>query len=154
MAGRRFFVRVPGGMQFGQSALLSANDAVYESKRRAAGSSGQGYVDTSGNLQFDIGTTLSYEDWLGEGKKVAGFATGGAFTVGGTGGTDTTPVHFMATPGERVIVQTPEQQKSSSSGTVININVNGGDPQLIIATIKQALRTDPQLLSTSYARQG
>ncbi len=36
-------------------------------------------------------------------------ATGGEFTVGGHGGTDTTPVHFMATPGEVVNVSTPAQ---------------------------------------------
>ena len=33
-----------------------------------------------------------------------GFATGGSFTVGGSGGTDSTPVSFMATPGETVSV--------------------------------------------------
>jgi len=42
-----------------------------------------------------------------------GFATGGSFTVGGNGGTDTTPVMFRATPGERVIVQTPAQQAAA-----------------------------------------
>ena len=40
------------------------------------------------------------------------FARGGAFTVGGDGGTDTTPVMFMATRGERVEVKTPAQASS------------------------------------------
>ncbi len=44
------------------------------------------------------------------------FASGGSFMVGGSGGTDTTPVQFRATPGERVIVQTPEQQRASDAG--------------------------------------
>ena len=44
-----------------------------------------------------------------------GYATGGSFTVGGRGGTDSQPVRFMATPGERVIVQTPAQQSSSDA---------------------------------------
>jgi hypothetical protein len=44
------------------------------------------------------------------------FATGGAFTVGGTGGTDSQLVQFMATPGERVIVQTPAQQQAQGGG--------------------------------------
>ena len=39
-----------------------------------------------------------------------GFATGGSFKVGGSGGTDSQLVQFMATPGERVTVQTPAQQ--------------------------------------------
>jgi hypothetical protein len=35
---------------------------------------------------------------------IPGFATGGSFTVGGSGGTDTTPVMFRGTPGEMVNV--------------------------------------------------
>jgi hypothetical protein len=35
---------------------------------------------------------------------IPGFATGGSFTVGGSGGTDTTPVMFRGTPGELVNV--------------------------------------------------
>jgi len=37
------------------------------------------------------------------------FATGGSFTVGGAGGTDSKLVQFMATPGEMVDVRTPAQ---------------------------------------------
>lgn len=44
-----------------------------------------------------------------------GFATGGSFMVGGNGSTDTTPVAFMATPGEKVTIETPEQQRSGDS---------------------------------------
>lgn len=39
----------------------------------------------------------------GQAYRIA-FATGGSLTVGGSGGTDTTPVNFMATPGEVVNV--------------------------------------------------
>ncbi|MFZ5760943.1 MAG: tape measure protein [Thermodesulfobacteriota bacterium] len=39
-----------------------------------------------------------------------GFATGGSFTVGGSGGTDSQLVAFRATPGENVTVTTPGQQ--------------------------------------------
>jgi lambda family phage tail tape measure protein len=48
------------------------------------------------------------------------FATGGNFTVGGSGGTDSQLVSFRATPGERVQVTTPGQQ--SGGITVINNN--------------------------------
>jgi hypothetical protein len=44
-----------------------------------------------------------------------GFAQGGSFNVGGSGGTDSQLVAFKATPGERVSVSTPEQQKSGRS---------------------------------------
>ncbi|MDB5612056.1 MAG: hypothetical protein JWP25_8956 [Bradyrhizobium sp.] len=38
------------------------------------------------------------------------FATGGSFKIPGSGATDSVPVRFMATPGERVTIETPEQQ--------------------------------------------
>ena len=44
-----------------------------------------------------------------------GFASGGSFNVGGSGGTDSQLVAFRATPGERVSVSTPAQQKSGRS---------------------------------------
>jgi len=54
-----------------------------------------------------------------------GFATGGQFKVGGSGGTDSQVVAFKASPNERVTVETPAQQKESkNSGTVQNISVN------------------------------
>jgi hypothetical protein len=42
-----------------------------------------------------------------------GFQSGGDFKVGGSGGPDTQHVSFMATPGERVSIETPMQQKSN-----------------------------------------
>lgn len=54
------------------------------------------------------GTILDPSAW--------GFATGGSFMVGGHGGTDSQPVQFMASPNERVTIETPEQQRSSSGG--------------------------------------
>lgn len=45
-------------------------------------------------------------------KNIFGFATGGSFTVGGSGGTDSQLVAFRASPNERVTVQTPAQQNS------------------------------------------
>lgn len=50
------------------------------------------------------------------------FATGGSFTVGGSGGTDSQPVGFRATPGEKVTVETPEQQRRGGRPA---INFNG-----------------------------
>ncbi len=57
-----------------------------------------------------------------EGKlNVLGLADGGSFTVGGSGGPDSQPVNFMATPGERVDVTPPGQ---SGGGITININAS------------------------------
>jgi hypothetical protein len=51
-----------------------------------------------------------------------GFASGGSFAVGGAGGIDTQLIAFRATPGERVDVSTPGQQRDQtqqvSSGPV------------------------------------
>tara|TARA_R110000824_G_scaffold296991_1_gene485229 strand:+ start:8156 stop:11395 length:3240 start_codon:yes stop_codon:yes gene_type:complete len=44
-----------------------------------------------------------------------GMQHGGSFIVGGGGGTDSQPVSFMATPGERVTVDTPNQARASGS---------------------------------------
>ena len=40
-----------------------------------------------------------------------GFANGGSFMVGGVGGTDSQLVQFMASPNERVTIETPRQQR-------------------------------------------
>lgn len=90
------------------------------------------------------------------------FASGGSFMVGGNGGTDTTPVAFMATPGERVTVETPAQQSMSressgggSGGQSTVIVQNNYDPRAILkalhsregaTVIANVLRDNPGLL--------
>lgn len=66
-----------------------------------------------------------------------GFATGGSFTVGGSGGTDSQLVAFKATPGEMVNVQTPGQQQAGGGVTIIqNISVDSRSDR---ASIVQAM---------------
>lgn len=65
-------------------------------------------------------------------KGLPGFATGGSFTVGGSGGTDSQLVAFRATPGERVDVRTPSQQ-------------GGGSPTVIRQEFNFPLAFPPQL---------
>lgn len=62
-------------------------------------------------------------------KPSIGFATGGSFRVGGTGGTDSQRVSFMATPGEIVDVKKPGQGSMSEKGNqiVYNIDARGAD---------------------------
>ena len=70
-----------------------------------------------------------------------GFATGGKFTVGGSGGTDTQNVQFRATPGERVTIETPQQQRTNGgnggSGTTIvqNLTFSSTSPQEVRAQV-------------------
>jgi tape measure domain-containing protein len=47
------------------------------------------------------------------------FATGGSFIVGGRPGTDANLIAFRATRGERVSVETPEQQRAGRGGNVV-----------------------------------
>lgn len=74
-----------------------------------------------------LGNSIS--DWikgndLGGGlKSLFGFASGGAFTVGGAGGTDSQLVAFKATPGEEVTVRTPGQQAASGGGITIQQHI-------------------------------
>lgn len=56
-------------------------------------------------------------------QTIASFRTGGSFTVGGSGGSDSQLVQFMATPGEQVQVNTPAQARALSGGGNVEINV-------------------------------
>ena len=81
-----------------------------------------------------------------------GFATGGAFTVPGSGGTDSSLVRFRATPGERVTVNRPGQDTAPQVNFIVNNftdakveqkqvpNGNGGFD--FIAIIKKAVSSD------------
>jgi tape measure domain-containing protein len=64
----------------------------------------------------------AFTDALG-GAGVPGFAGGGSFVAGGDGGRDTTPVHFMATRGERVTIETPSQQRDRGGGAPVSVRV-------------------------------
>jgi len=65
-------------------------------------------------------------------KNLFGFASGGSFTVGGAGGTDSQLVAFKATPGEQVVVRTPGQQQSSGISIVQNISIDSRTDQAVI----------------------
>lgn len=63
-----------------------------------------------------------------QGAGLPTFANGGEFMVGGTGGTDSQLVQFMASPDERVTIQTPAQQRGGGGRAVtVNFVVNAND---------------------------
>jgi hypothetical protein len=67
---------------------------------------------------------------LGSVAELFGFANGGAFTVGGGGGTDSQLVAFKATPGEEVSIRTPAQQRTSGGGNItVNFQVTSPDAE-------------------------
>ena len=66
--------------------------------------------------------------------KLLGFEHGGSFMVGGTGGPDSSLVAFRATPGERVSVQTPQQQSTMGNVQVTisnHVTVRGSDAEAL-----------------------
>nr|MDJ0954769.1 tape measure protein [Acidimicrobiia bacterium] len=68
------------------------------------GGAGANTVGGAGNIGSVLGSIFAQ-----------GFQTGGSFTVGGSGGADSQPVAFRASPGERVTVETPAQQQAADS---------------------------------------
>jgi len=62
-------------------------------------------------------------------KSLFGFASGGSFTVGGSGGTDSQLVAFRATPGEHVSVATPAQRGGGITVNIIEDSARAGQTQ-------------------------
>ena len=73
-----------------------------------------------------------------------GFATGGGFTVGGSGGVDSQMVSFRASPGERVGIATPTQVRKGDEHNKKNQNGQGGNSNQ--PSVKVINVVDPNLL--------
>jgi hypothetical protein len=91
-----------------------------------SGSSSDGSVFGTGTTAFnDYGGGGSYDMAAGDSYYAGAYATGGSFTVPGSGGIDTTLVTMHATAGETVSVQPPGASSGSGGQPIININVTG-----------------------------
>lgn len=88
-------------------------------KKLAGGGAAASTGNPASSAVLDNGSTF------GIGGNLPGHATGGSWMVGGAGGTDSQYVGFMATPGERVSVETPGQQRGGGAVN-IGITVNAG----------------------------
>lgn len=91
-------------------------------------------------------------------RKLLPFEHGGSFAVSGVGGTDSQVVSFRATPGERVTVMTPEQQRMADDEMAFSrflkklpgfadggsFTVGGGGPGLIDAGSASFLAPAPR----------
>lgn len=62
--------------------------------------------------------SVSIDDFFSSG--FPGFANGGSFDVGGSGGTDSQLVAFRASPNERVTIETPAQQRGRGDVKITN----------------------------------
>jgi hypothetical protein len=93
----------------------------------SSSSSGGGIGSAIGNIlgglfNTDAATNTSNISQSTTGPLGPGFATGGSFMVGGSGGTDSQNVRFRASPNEEVTIRTPAQQRANGGNrTVVNI---------------------------------
>lgn len=79
-------------------------------------------------------------------SKFLGFASGGSFKVGGSGGTDSQLVAFRATPGEMVDVRTPGQSgRGVVFAPVYNIDARGASAGVVPALTAELNRRDARL---------
>jgi tape measure domain-containing protein len=156
------------------SALEMAGRQVFQSMfgafDRALGDSKMTFRDFIDSVLSDLARLAAQQALLNVVKAVGGqggiellgLATGGSFEVGGSGGTDSQVVAFRATPGERVDVSTPGQQRAAEVNTappVIKIvNVTNPDEipeamsssegeQVIVNTITRNRETVRQAIS-------
>jgi hypothetical protein len=84
-------------------------------------------------------------------KKLFGFANGGSFRVGGSGGTDSQTVAFRATPGEMVDIRTPGQSRGGMTiAPVYNIDARGATTDLVKA-LPGILRQNNESLKAEMA---
>lgn len=94
-------------------------------------------VDSGFRGQGVAGAANPESTWVDPRRnRPGGWATGGQFVVGGGGGSDSTPVSFMATPGETV---------SIGGGT--------NDNQQILAEMRRLVNTLPTVLTDAMERR-
>lgn len=75
-----------------------------------------------------------------------GFANGGSFQVGGIGGTDSQLVQFMASPNERVTIETPRQQREREGGGRGDTNIQ--IQMTVVAKDAESFRRSQSQLTT------
>lgn len=102
----------------------------------------KGFIDVIRRMVAEVAAARFFEGLggvegvsKGLGKLIPGFATGGSFKVGGSGGTDSQLIAFRATPGEMVDIRTPGQAKVGAPSVTIqnNVDARGATTDLIRA---------------------
>lgn len=82
-------------------------------------------------------------------QQMPAYRTGGSYTVGGSGGTDSQTVAFRATPGERVQINTPAQARALENA---EIQTRRG-PSQVIQNVTQVIAGKPDRKTPEqYAR--
>lgn len=149
-----------------QSIISAAASAAQALASVAAGGGGTGQYDpmgnstgvSEGNIDYSGGGGGGFNpaamDYGGGSSDYGYFATGGSFTVGGSGGTDSQTVQFMATPGETVEITPPGGKGSQASTLASLLPTSGGGSEntvaaedLLSADFNASLKTQTAALS-------
>ena len=148
---QREFVTAADFAAMGMENLGSMSSSMFEKLIAFA-------QDASGEMQ-NLATMANRSAAATQGamdlKHAAGFQHGGSFLVGGGGGTDSQRVSFMATPGERVSIETPNQSKASGSdgsGVVRELRALRHDLATVVAKPIVGAVTRGQLAMAGGAR--
>jgi len=114
--GSAAFMQLVTAAQGAAFAARDFGDATASAASSAAGAIGGAVsaMNSYTRAAQNAANTAQHAINVSQAAKLPGFATGGSFTVGGKGGVDTNVVAFRATKGEKVTIETPEQQKASS----------------------------------------
>jgi tape measure domain-containing protein len=118
-----------GWKDWGRSALANISQVLIQMLALKAIEAGFGAGGGAGGLgKFLFG--------IFGGTSGGNRAAGGSFLVGGSGGTDSQPVHFRATPGERVTVTPPGQSAAAGGAPTVNVT-----PKIVVyADLMSAVR--------------
>lgn len=109
-------------------------DSLFNNATQALGDFNSTWKDFVAGFLQDLAQIATQKALLSlfGGIGVPGFAFGGSFTVGGSGGTDSQMVSFMATPGERVDISKPGQAAPGGNGGTPSVKIiNVLDPSLV-----------------------
>jgi len=116
--------------------LKAAIASGWTMPRPQSGTTQQGTGWSTPSFQLDTGQNV---------QGTVGYATGGAFIVGGTGGVDQTPIRFMATRGEIVTITPSGLQSpigmgaglSSANDNFATVGAAGGAVQANTASVSE-----------------
>jgi hypothetical protein len=147
------------GKQLGLTFSSAFEDAIVQGKK---------FSDVLRGIAQDVARILVRKsiteplaDSLGgllKGIKIPGFATGGSFMVGGSGGTDSQLVAFKASPNERVTIETPGQQgRGGGASYSFSIDARGADSgvaQRIEDAVRRAVQLSLQAVQSQADRGG
>ncbi len=129
-------------MSRGIGDMVSKGEFSFKNLRAAAANVMQGLSSQFMQMALGgFGAKGKRSGLFGGLSNLFGFARGGSFSVGGTGGTDSQVVAFKASPRERVDITAPGQDVGPGGGVTLNqvLQISTGVAQQVRAEMMQML---------------